>query len=235
MNLNGIIYFNSQDSNNTNKEDCGAVILKDTTLEKQPSYKERHKNDYDNLPLWARILDTFKPALIACAVLLVIFKVFIMSGFIPSESMQPTLNIGDGIIVNRLSYLSSDPERGDIVVFDSDEYGEYLIKRIIGLPGDKIDIKEGCVYVNGCKLIEEYACGETTPSLNRVTHYEVPENSVFLLGDNRDNSADSRWWTDPYVEYGDIVGKAVFQYSLNINNGIFAKFIDNTAPSFMVE
>lgn len=233
MNLNGVIYF-TPDSNNENIDDCGAISLSDTNLTQQETYGERHKDDYSSKSLLARIFDTFKPAIILCTIVLILFKLVIMNGFIPSESMEPTLNIGDGIIVNRLSYVSDAPERGDVIVFNSDEYcGEFLIKRVIGLPGDKIDIKDGSVYVNGCKLTEEYACGETLPALSQVSHFEVPEDSVFLLGDNREFSADSRWWDNPYISYDDIVGKAVFQYSLDfINNGFYANGIDSITPSF---
>lgn len=233
MNQNGVIYF-TPDSNNTIVSDCGAIVLTETNLKKQGTYSERHKDDFANKPLWVRILDTFKPAIVMCTILIIVFNFIIMNGFIPSESMAPTLNVGDGIVVNRLSYVSHSPERGDIVVFESEEYsGEYLIKRVVGLPGDVIDIKDGDVFVNGCRLIEDYAHGETLPSLNQVTHYEVPENSVFLLGDNRENSADSRWWANPYLSYDDIIGKAVFQYSLNISTGMFAKGIVNEEPSFI--
>lgn len=233
MNQNGVIYF-TPDSNNTTENNCGAIILTGTNLKKQETYSERHKNDFANKALLIRILDTFKPAIIMCTIILIIFNFIIMNGFIPSESMAPTLNIGDGIVVNRLAYAFNEPERGDVVVFVSDEYsGEYLIKRVVGLPGDIIDIKDGSVYVNGCKLVEEYAHGETLPSLSQVTHYEVPENSVFLLGDNRENSADSRWWVDPYINYDEIIGKATFQYSLNATTGMFAKGIVSKEPSFI--
>jgi signal peptidase I len=234
MNQNGVIYF-TPDSNNTDKTDCGAIVLSDTTLEKQETYKERHKDDFATKSIFGKLWDTFGLAVILVVTLTVLFECIIMNGFIPSESMEPTLMVGDGIVVNRLSYLNDAPERGDVVVFYSDEYnGEKLIKRVIGIPGDVIDIENGSVYVNGCKLVESYACGVTNPSLSEVSHYEVPEDSVFLLGDNREFSADSRWWENPYISYDDIVGKAVFQYSMDwADNGFYARTVESIAPSFV--
>lgn len=209
------------------------LLPANTNLTKQATYKKRHKYDMATKSAWYRFFDTMKPTIISFMVCLVLLTMVIKNGFIPSESMQPTLNIGDGVIVNRLSYLSEAPQRGDIIVFKSDEYnGSDLIKRVIGLPGDKIDIRNHHVYVNGCRLIEDYAVGSTEPSLNKVSHFEVPENSVFLLGDNRESSADSRWWENPYISYDDIVGKAVFQYSIIPANGVFAKTVESVIPSF---
>lgn len=233
MNQSGVIYF-TPDSNNI-AEDCGAITLSNTTLKRQKTYYERHKDDISIKPLFVRIFDTFKPTIILCIIILITFKIIIMNGFIPSESMEPTLMIGDGVVVNRLSYITTEPTRGDIIVFKSAEYsGEYLIKRVVGIPGDVIDIKDGSVYINGCRLIEEYAVGETLPALSNITHFEVPANSVFLLGDNREFSADSRWWENPYITYEDIIGEAILQYSLNVNkNGLYVHTVDSIFPSFI--
>lgn len=234
---NGVIFF-TPDSNNNVVSHCGAIGLPvSDVLEKQETYKERHKSDFSSKSILAKVVDTLKPSLILCTIILIVFKLIIINGFIPSESMQPTLNIGDGIVANRLAYVSASPRRGDVIVFNTDEYsGDYLIKRVVGLPGDVIDLKGGCVYVNGCKLVEDYAHGVTMPSLSGISHYEVPEDSVFLLGDNREFSADSRWWENPYVSYDDIIGKASLQYSLNFTQtGFFANTIDSSAPSFINE
>jgi len=216
-------------------EQQGDVVLCISKFTKQETYKERHRNDFSSKPLWYRIFDTFKPAIILCAICVFLFQFVIMNGFIPSESMQPTLKIGDGIVVNRLSYINDGPLRGDVVVFVSDEYdGEYLIKRVIGLPGDVIDIKNGSCYVNGCRLVESYAVGNTEVSPNKREHFVVPEDEYFLLGDNRESSADSRWWVNPYINKDSIIGKAVFQYSLDfIENGLYANTVKAYVPEFV--
>lgn len=211
-------------------------FLTATDLKRQNTYKERHKDDMLSKSFLYKVYDTLRPTIISFVVCLLLLTVVIKNGFIPSESMEPTLNVGDGIVVNRLAYLNDNPTRGDVIVFTSDEYdGNDLIKRVIGLPGDKIDIKNHRVYVNGCMLLEDYAVGDTDPSLNKVTHFEVPEDSVFLLGDNRQSSADSRWWGNPYISYDDIVGKAVLQYSLIPSHGLFAKSVDSISPNFVSE
>lgn len=126
---------------------------------------------------------------------------------IPSASMQPTIDIGDRLFVSRI-YSFNKLERGDIVVFYSEELNDTLIKRLIGLPNDKIRIMNGVVSVNGETLKEDYI-GMTD---NFNGEYEVPEGKYFFLGDNRGNSKDSRYWINPYIDEKDIEGKAVFKY-----------------------
>lgn len=232
MNI-GDCYISSE--SNTYNEQHGGVVLSATKFSKQETYETRHKDDFNRKSLAARIFDTIKPAVILCTVCVAVFQLILMNGFIPSESMDPTLKVGDGVIVNRLSYVNDGPERGDVVVFTSKEYdNEYLIKRVIGLPGDTIEIKDGSCYVNGCRLVESYAAGTTEISPNNREFFVVPDGEYFLLGDNREASADSRWWNDPYIEGSDIVGKAVFQYSLDfIDNGLYANSIKAIAPGFV--
>lgn len=122
-------------------------------------------------------------------------------------SMEPTLHNGEFVIVNKLAYQFSDPAHGDVIVFryprDPDQ--EY-IKRIIGLPGDRIRIINGEVYVND-ELIEE-------PYIAAAPRYQsewrVPESSLFVLGDNRNNSSDSHNWGPVPRDY--VIGKALFVY-----------------------
>lgn len=128
--------------------------------------------------------------------LAVVVKAFLLQAFyIPSESMEPTLLIGDRVMVNKLSYRFGEPDRGDIVVFEPDP-GAYspeikdLIKRVIGLPGETIEAIDGVVYVNGEPLTEKYlADGVMTYNLPKLV---VPDDRVLLLGDNRQASQDGR-------------------------------------------
>ncbi len=122
---------------------------------------------------------------------------------IEGTSMLPTLEEGEMVIINKLSYYLNDPERGDIIVlhFPNDRSREF-IKRLVGLPGDQIEIGDGTVTVNGMPLSEPYI--NESPAYNGS--WEVPEGQYFVLGDNRNNSSDSHIWS--FLPKEDIVGKA---------------------------
>lgn len=150
---------------------------------------------------------------------------------IPSASMVPTLEIGDRILVNKLSYglripfavntvtQWSAPRRGDVVVFTrpdergtvEDESSINIIKRVMGLPGDSVEIKSNHLYINGELYPESYArySGGGTKDFGPET---VPAGHIFLLGDNRDNSKDSRWWQEPFVDVKRVKGRAFLIY-----------------------
>ncbi len=126
---------------------------------------------------------------------------------VDGASMEPTLVTGERVIVNRLSYKFSTPQRGDIIVFHpppnpSEEY----IKRVIGLSGDAVQVKNGSVYVNGQLLQESYIDVKT----NYAGTWQVPEGQLFVLGDNRNNSSDSHDWGFVPMDY--VVGKAILVY-----------------------
>lgn len=231
MNQNGVIYFDPENDMHEINFSCEGNAA--ASLFEQESYAERHADDFEGKSLLGRIWDTCSLAVYATLAFLFVFRFILLVGVIPSASMEPTLMTGENLIVNRLSYVTEEPARGDIVVFDSEEYDELIVKRVIGVPGDVIDIIDGNVYVNGCRLVEDYVAGTTTPSVNQVTHFEVPEDSVFLLGDNREVSADSRWWNDPYISYDEILGKAWVNYSINVDLGYYAGLVEN-APATMV-
>lgn len=125
---------------------------------------------------------------------------------VPSESMYPTIKVGDRIMTTR-TYNLNKLRRGDIVVFYSHELKQTMIKRLIGLPGDKIKIDStGQVFIDGELLNEPYVLDKSS----RQGEYEVPKNKYFFLGDNRKWSKDSRLWKDPYIESEEIKGKAQF-------------------------
>jgi signal peptidase I len=131
----------------------------------------------------------------ALLVALVIKALLIQAFFIPSESMVPTLKVGDRVLVNKLSYKLHDVHRGDVVVFErppgeDDPRIKDLIKRVIGLPGDEIEARDGRVFVNGKALDEPYL-PSGTQTLN-LPAQKVPAKSYFVMGDNRTNSRDSR-------------------------------------------
>lgn len=123
--------------------------------------------------------------------------------YIPSKSMVPTLKVNDRLIVSRV-YQPEHLKEGDIVTFRCDEYkNKLLIKRLIGLPGDTIEIKNGVVFRNGKQLEEKYV--KNNEEYNG--YFEIPKGKYLFLGDNRSNSDDARYWDNPYVDGKDIEGK----------------------------
>ncbi len=129
---------------------------------------------------------------------------------VPTGSMEETIMIGDRVVTSRVSYITGDPKRGDIVVFPfpDDEELDY-IKRIIGLPGETIEGKDGLVYINGEPLMEPYVAEALDSDFGP---YIVPENSYFMMGDNRNNSQDSRFWENKFLARNKIEGKAILKY-----------------------
>ncbi len=129
---------------------------------------------------------------------------------VPTGSMEDTIEIGNRVVTSRLSYLSSDPRRGDIVVFPYPDNEELdYIKRIIGMPGETIEGKDGLVYINGEPLEEPYVKEALDSDFGP---YEVPEDSYFMMGDNRNNSQDSRYWENKFLARDKIEGKAILKY-----------------------
>jgi len=133
--------------------------------------------------------------------------------YIPSGSMLPTLQINDRLIIDKWSYRSQAPQRGDIVLFSPTEalkqqnFKDAFISRLIGIPGDKVEVKGGKVYVNNQPLEENYIEEAPDYQLGPVT---VPANSYFVLGDNRNNSYDSHYWG--FVPRENIIGKATKRF-----------------------
>lgn len=127
---------------------------------------------------------------------------------VPSESMMNTIMIGDRLYVNKMFDVDK-VRRGDILVFKSNyESNKMLVKRLIGLPGETVDIKtNGEVYIDGEKIEEPYAIKDDYKEQTFI----IPENSYFFLGDNRPNSGDSRYWENPFINKKDIIGKAIFR------------------------
>lgn len=179
-------------------QNVGKDDIKDDTMKRSAKSKKKTKETKKNF-----FFDWVIPILIAVVLAIGINKFLIFKVYIPSSSMVPTLNVDDRLLVTRV-YNPEKLQRGDIVVFDSDELNETVIKRLIGLPGDTIKIDGTAVYVNGKKLDEPYV----KYPLESYGTYVVPEGKYFFLGDNRANSNDSRFWNNPYIDADKIQGKA---------------------------
>jgi signal peptidase I len=187
-----------------------------------PGYDDRHDDGRDDAaPAHGRrrkhsvgrtVLEWV--AVIGCGVLIALTaQAFLVQAFwIPSPSMEPTLEVGDRVLVNKLSYRTHEVNHGDLVVFErppeasNGEDGEIkdLIKRVVAVGGDTIEGRDGDVYVNGERIEEPYLV-EGMPT-NNLPRQEVPEGTVFVMGDNRSNSEDSRVFGA--IDEDTIVGRA---------------------------
>lgn len=147
----------------------------------------------------------------ALIVALAVNRFVVINAHVPSASMYPTINADDRLIGFRLAYLFSEPERGDIIIFRyPDDESQIFIKRVIGIPGDTVEIVSGALYLNG-ELQEESYLAEVM--VGSFGPYEVPEDCYFVLGDNRNISEDARYWKNTYVTRDQILAKAVFRYA----------------------
>ena len=163
--------------------------------------------------VWQVIKDYGVSLIVAVLIAFLVNTFVLLNATIPSGSMETTIMTGDRVFGFRLAYLFSDPQRGDIVIFKyPDDPSTNFIKRIIGLPGETVTIRAGRVYINDSTepLPEEYLA--EAPAERDFGPYEVPEDCYFMLGDNRNNSRDSRFWNNTYVRRDQILAKAFLRY-----------------------
>ena len=157
---------------------------------------ENTKEDNGKTKKIAREVIGYLIAIISAVILAILIRTFIFEPFIvPTPSMEPTLMVGDKVIINKLSYNFTDIERGDIIAFHSPiEEDKELVKRAIAVEGDEISLtSEGEIFVNGERIEEDYLPGEEDIKyLNQVI--TVGEDEIFVMGDNRNNSFDSRFF-----------------------------------------
>lgn len=149
--------------------------------------------------------------IIALALAFIFHSYVLARANVDGPSMQPTLHNNDVIFLEKLSIETNNIKKGEIIVFDSkNENNDYYIKRVIGVAGDQVEIKDGKVYVNGNQIVENYlAQGTITEPISPKTTYKVPEGQVFVLGDNRGNSTDSRMLG--CINVKDVKGHAIFR------------------------
>ncbi|MGF1513556.1 MAG: signal peptidase I [Elainellaceae cyanobacterium] len=172
----------------------------------KPAKSKARKGEPENV--WVE----FRNTLLLSAVIALGIRHFVFEArYIPTGSMLPTLEINDRLIIEKMSYRFREPTRGDVVVFAAPDsikekdptFNDALIKRIVGLPGETIEVKEGKVFVDGEAIVENY--------INEVPNYvwgpqSVPEDSYLVLGDNRNNSYDSHFWG--FLPDDNLIGRA---------------------------
>jgi signal peptidase I len=154
--------------------------------------------------------------LILTLVIFLVIQTFVAQPYrVEQESMRQTLEQDQYVLVDKLTPKFDDYSRGDIVVFHppgDDEGSVPFIKRVIGVPGDVVDIRDGVVIVNGVALEEPYVFGGRTTSPEGQTTWTVPPDSLFVMGDNRNNSTDSRSSTIGPVPVSNVIGRAWLRY-----------------------
>lgn len=175
------------------------------------------------------LLDWVIVIVIALAVALFINFFLIVNSTVPTGSMENTIMSGSRMLGFRVAYLFSEPQHGDIIVFRyPDDPSQYFVKRVIGLPGETVELIDGIVYVNGVAQEEDYINDNYWIEYDSIKDdpqavaaqgkrynagpYTVPEDSYFVMGDNRGNSRDSRMWTNTFVTKKAIIGKAWLCY-----------------------
>jgi len=173
----------------------------------------------------SKVREYAETIIIALAIALVV-RTFVVQAFkIPSESMKPTLLVGDRILVNKFIYgiripligkrafPLSAPQRGDVIVFIfPQDRSKDFIKRVIGLPGDKVEIRGREIYINDHLIVDPWGVYVPEDFIGSKNYGPemVPPHSLFVMGDNRNNSQDSRYWG--FVPLDDVLGKAFIRY-----------------------
>lgn len=145
-------------------------------------------------------------SILEAAVILLLLYIFLWPVSVVGVSMYPTLNNKDRVVISRFSAISGIYERGDLVVFDADNYKEDMVKRVIAFGGEHLEIRGGKIYINDEELEEDYIFGYTDGEVSM----EIPEDTVFVMGDNRTESVDSRVFGP--VDSEDIYGKVIFKF-----------------------
>ncbi|MCD8301176.1 MAG: signal peptidase I [Clostridiales bacterium] len=213
---------------------------------KEAETLDTDKQKEDQHALKKEVMSWVKMFIIVIVVVFVVTRFIIINATVPSGSMEDTIMTSDRLIGFRFSYWFKDPRRGDIVLFSYPvDPSETYIKRVIGLPGETVDIRDGKIYINDSEtpLNEDYLPEEWYWE-NDGYHFEVPEGCYLVLGDNRNNSADARVWDDEalaagvatteeeaetyqYVSEDAIKGKAIFTYYKHLKPLVYTADYNN--------
>ena len=151
---------------------------------------------------------------VAIVLALLLKNYIIINATVPTGSMEHTIEPGDDLFGLRVAYNFTEPKRGDIIIFKfPDDESEKYVKRIIGLPGEKVTIKEAKVYINDSEVpLDEDYLKEKWVLATGPFEFDVPEDCYFVMGDNRNDSYDARYWDNTYVTKDEIIGKAYMIY-----------------------
>ena len=173
--------------------------------------KKDDKEEFD----WKSELKSILYTIVFTVALVFLLKTYVViNATVPTGSMENTILPGDNIMGLRISYLFEEPERGDVIFFYfPDDESQKYVKRIIGMPGEKVTITDAKIYINDSEvpLDEPYLKEEWIGGIGPY-EFQVPDGCYFVLGDNRNASADARYWQNPYVKKEKIIGKAIFTY-----------------------
>lgn len=182
--------------------------------EKKKGRSRRRPEEEEPFDLKKEILSWVCIIISAVAIAYFLNNYIIANSRVPTGSMENTIMSKSRVIGSRLSYIASDPERGDVVIFHypDDPTGKtFFVKRIIGMPGETVTVIDGKVYIDDSDTpLEEPYLPE--PMEGSYGPYTVPEGSYFVMGDNRNNSMDARFWKNTYVEKDRIIAKVLFSY-----------------------
>lgn len=196
------------DNEDVNKENGVEATEAEAKDEKDKKEEFSFKKEFFS---WVKII------LLAVVVAFIINNFIIINANVPTGSMENTIMHESRMVGLRTAYWFSEPERGDIIIFKyPDNEEETYVKRVIGLPGDKVVIKDAKIYINDSAepLNEDYLPEEwtNTNGSELPLEYEVPADSYFVLGDNRNYSKDARFWNNTYVHKSKIIAEAKFVY-----------------------
>lgn len=194
---------------NLEVQDMNPQAEKTETLSGEQSTEPKKKNSAVREALsWCM---TF---VVAIVLALLLKNYIIINATVPTGSMEHTIEPGDDLFGLRVAYNFTEPKRGDIIIFKfPDDESEKYVKRIIGLPGEKVTIKEAKVYINDSEVpLDEDYLKEQWVLATGPFEFEVPEDCYFVMGDNRNDSYDARYWDNTYVTKDEIIGKAYMIY-----------------------
>lgn len=191
---------------------------KQTEKKKQSSGPEAEKKESKSRGFWHE----YGYLVITALAVLIVFRVLLQLAYVPSGSMESIIPRDSLLVSWQLPYLVSDPtpERGDIVTFWNAEENKLLVKRVIGLPGEEVRFTDGWVYVDGQRLEEEYLDQRGNTAGQGEDTYQVPEGCLFLLGDNRTGSKDSRFWNEPCITADNVRARVMVCIPLTRWHGI---------------